>query len=110
MKKKDYEIGSDNVFADIGVPNADEHLIKAQLVYKIGTIIEERGLTQTAAAKLFGVKQPDVSNLLRGQFRQFSVERLLRFLVALNHDVEIVVKQHHDTKHAPTLSVAMAAP
>lgn len=109
MKKRDYEIGSDNVFADIGVPHADEHLIKAQLVHKIGMIIEERGLTQTAAAKLFGVKQPDISNMLRGQFRQFSVERLLRFLVSLNHDVEIVVKQHRDTHHAPTLRVAMAA-
>jgi predicted XRE-type DNA-binding protein len=107
--KKEYEIGSDNVFADLGVPNADEHLIKAQLVSKIGAILEERGLTQTAAAKLFGVKQPDVSNLLRGQFRQFSVERLLRFLVALDHDVEIVVKKHTDKRHAPTLRVAMAA-
>lgn len=107
MTKK-YRVGSDNVFADIGLPNANEHLIKAQLVYKIGTILEERGLTQTAAAKLLGVKQPDISKMLRGQFRQFSVERLLRFLVALNHDVEIVVKEHHDTHHAPTLSVALA--
>ncbi|MFY9268504.1 MAG: helix-turn-helix transcriptional regulator [Candidatus Manganitrophaceae bacterium] len=109
MKKKDYKIGSGNVFADIGVPNADEHLIKAQLVYKIGSILEERGLTQSATAKLLGVKQPDISNMLRGQFRQFSVERLLRFLVVLNHDVEIVVKEHHDTHHPPTLSVAMTA-
>lgn len=107
-KKKEYTIGSENVFADINVPNADEHLIKAQLVYKIGTILEERGLTQTAAAKLLGVKQPDISKMFRGQFRQFSVERLLRFLVALNHDVEIVVKEHRDKRHAPALSVALA--
>jgi predicted XRE-type DNA-binding protein len=106
MRKKGYELGSGNVFRDADVPNADEHLVKAQLVYKIDGLIKERGLTQKTAAELFGVKQPDVSNMLRGQFRQFSVERLLRFLVALGQDVEIVVKQHHDTHHAPELRVA----
>jgi predicted XRE-type DNA-binding protein len=84
--------GSDNVFADIGLPNAEEHLIKAQLVYKIDGIMKDRGLKQVEAASLFGVKQPDVSKMLRGDFRQFSVERLMRFLVALGQDVEIVVK------------------
>jgi predicted XRE-type DNA-binding protein len=111
MKKepKTYEVGSGNVFADIGVPNADEHFVKAQLVYKISQIIDARGLTQTAAAKKLGVKQPDVSNMLHGQFRQFSVERLMRFLVALDHDVEIVVKEHHSKRTAPSLHVALAA-
>jgi predicted XRE-type DNA-binding protein len=84
--------GSDNVFADIGLPNAEEHLIKAQLVYKIDGIMKDRRLKQVEAASLFGVKQPDVSKMLRGDFRQFSVERLMRFLVALGQDVEIVVK------------------
>jgi predicted XRE-type DNA-binding protein len=109
-KTKDYEVSSGNVFTDIGVPDADEHLVKAKLVYKIGNVIEKRGLTQAAAARLLGVKQPDVSNMLRGQFRQFSVERLLRFLVALDHDVEIVVKQHRSSCRAPAaLHVEMAA-
>ena len=71
------------MFADIGLPNAQEHLVKAQLVYKIDGLIKARGLKQTAAAKLFGVRQLDVSKMLRGDFRQFSVERLMRFLVAL---------------------------
>ena len=66
------------------IPNADEHLVKAQLVFKIDTLMKERGLKQIEAADLFGIKQPDVSKMLRGEFRQFSVERLLRFLVALN--------------------------
>jgi len=57
------------------------------------------------AAGLFGVRQPDVSKMLRGEFRQFSVERLLRFLVALDQDVEIVVKPHRDRKHVPALQV-----
>ena len=87
-----HEIGSDNVFADICLPNAGEHLVKAQLVVKIDRLIKERCLKQSAAAALFGVRQPDVSKMLRGDFRQFSVERLMRFLVALGQDVEIVVK------------------
>ena len=105
MSKKGYERGSGNVFKDIGVPNAEEHLIKAQLVFKIDTIIKKRGLKQVDAAHLFGVRQPDISKMLRGEFRQFSVERLLRFLVALDQDVAIVVKPHRDRKNAPSLHV-----
>jgi predicted XRE-type DNA-binding protein len=90
---------------DIGVPNAEEHLVKAQLVFKIDTILKKRGLKQAEAADLFGVRQPDVSKMLGGDFRQFSVERLLRFLVALNHDVEIVVKPHRGRNEAAAMLV-----
>jgi predicted XRE-type DNA-binding protein len=103
--KKGYKTGSRNVFEDIGVPNAEEHFVKAQLVFKIDTILKARGLKQVEAATLFGVRQPDVSKMLRGEFRQFSVERLLRFLVALDQDVEIVVKPHRSRNHAPALQV-----
>jgi predicted XRE-type DNA-binding protein len=99
-KKIAYEIGSGNVFVDIGLPNAEEHLIKAHLVLKIDRIMKDRGLRQVEAARLFGVKQPDVSKMLRGDFRQFSVERLMRFLVALGQDVEIVVKPHQGRRDA----------
>ncbi len=102
---KRYETGSRNVFKDIGVPRAEEHLVKAQLVFKIDTIMKDRGLKQVEAAELFGVRQPDVSKMLRGDFRQFSVERLLRFLVALDQDVKIVVRPHRDTRNAPALQV-----
>jgi predicted XRE-type DNA-binding protein len=105
MNKKRYENGSRNVFKDIGVPNAEEHLVKAQLVFKIDTILKKRGLKQVQAAELFGVRQPDVSKMLRGEFRQFSVERLLRFLVALNHDVEIVVKPHRNRNEEAAMQV-----
>jgi len=98
--------GSGNVFADIGLPNAEEHLIKAQLVFKIGTLMKSRKLRQTDAARLFGAKQPDVSKMLNGDFRQFSVERLLRFLVALGQDVEIVVKPQKTKGEAASLRVA----
>jgi predicted XRE-type DNA-binding protein len=86
------EPGSGNVFADLGVVDAGEHLIKAGLVVKIDRTIRRRRLTQTAAAQLMGIDQPKVSAMLAGQFRGYSVERLMRFLVALGHDVEIVVK------------------
>jgi predicted XRE-type DNA-binding protein len=106
MSHKGYETGSRNVFQDIGVPNAEEHFVKAQLVFKIDAIMKERGMKQVDAANLLGVRQPDVSKMLRGEFRQFSVERLLRFLVALNQDVEIVVKPHRSGSRAPALRVA----
>jgi predicted XRE-type DNA-binding protein len=106
MSKKGYETGSRNVFKDLDVPNADEHMVKAQLVFKIDGIVKERRLKQVEAADLFGIRQPDVSKMLRGDFRQFSVERLLRFLVALDQDVEIVVKPHRSRNHAPALHVS----
>jgi len=106
MSRKASEPGSGNVFKDIGVANAEEHLIKAQLVFKIDTLMKKRGLKQKEAAELFGVRQPDVSKMLRGEFRQFSVERLLRFLVALNQDVEIVIKPHRGGSSGPALHVA----
>jgi predicted XRE-type DNA-binding protein len=106
MSNKGYQTGSHNVFQDIGVPNAEEHFLKAQLVFKIDTIMKRRGMKQADAANLLGVRQPDVSKMLRGQFRQFSVKRLLRFPVALNQDVEIVVKPHRNTSNPAALHVA----
>lgn len=106
MNPKRYEVGGPNVFEDIGVPNAEEHFVKAKLVFKIDTILKRRGLKQTEAAALFGVRQPDISKMLRGEFRHFSVERLLRFLVALNQDVEIVVTPHRGRHNASALHVS----
>jgi len=106
MSKKSYEIGSGNVFKDLGIPNAEEHLVKAQLVFKIETIMKDRGLKQAEAAGLLGVKQPDVSKMLRGDFRQFSVVRVLRILIALDHDVEIIVRPHRGRNDAAALHVS----
>jgi len=106
MSKKNYEVGDRNVFKDIGVPNADEHLVKAQLVFKIHTIMKKRRMKQTEAATLFEVRQPDISKMLRGEFRQFSVERLMRFLVKLDQDVEIVVRPNRGRDNAPALHVS----
>lgn len=79
------------MFADGGLPGAEEHLLKAQLVLRIDDILRARKLTQSAAGKLFGIAQPDLSKILSGRFRDVSVERLLRFLAALDQMVEIVV-------------------
>lgn len=83
--------GSGNVFADIGLPNAEEHLLKAELVSKLDDIVRGKKLTQTAAARILGVGQPDLSKILRGHFQEVSVARLLRFLSAFDQKVEIVV-------------------
>jgi len=87
------ERGSGNVFADLGCPDADAQLLKAELVSQLDEIIRRRRLTQAQAAKLLGLSQPDVSRLLRGNFRDYSVERLLRLLMALGRDVEIVIRK-----------------
>lgn len=87
------ERGGGNVFADLGRPDADAHLLKAELVTRIDKIIRLCGLKQVEAAKVLGLSQPDVSRLLRGSFREYSVEGLLRLLAALNRDVEVVIRE-----------------
>jgi predicted XRE-type DNA-binding protein len=83
---------SGNVFADLGFPEPEEELTKAQLASHIRRIIQRRRLTQVAAAALIGVDQPKVSALLNGRLANFSSERLMRLLTALGHDVEITIK------------------
>ena len=90
--------GSGNVFADLGLPHAEQELMKARLTLQIYRIIQERGLTQTEAGKVLGIPQPQVSALARNRAGNFSVGRLLDFLTALGQDVKITVtparKQH----------------
>lgn len=86
------ERGSSNIFADIGVKNADEHMLKAEVALMIGKLIEQKNLNQTDAAKKIGIAQSDVSNILRGKFSGFTLERLLKFARKLGSDIEITVK------------------
>jgi predicted XRE-type DNA-binding protein len=102
------EPSSGNVFADGTLPNADEHLIKAQLVLRLDGILRTRKLTQAAAGKILRVAQPDLSKILRGHFRDVSVERLLRFLAALDQNVEIVVTPKPKGRKPATISVRAA--
>jgi len=92
MSKKDHVVGSGNVFEDLGRPRAAEALAKAELARKISALIAKRGFTQAAAADVLGIDQPKVSALTRGRLAGFSLDRLVRFLVLLGSDVEIVVK------------------
>lgn len=84
--------GGGNVFADLEVAEPNAALVKAELARRISALIAERGLTQTEAARLLGVDQPKVSALMRGRLAGFSLDRLLRLLLALDPDVEIVIK------------------
>lgn len=84
--------GSGNVFADLGFDNPEEMQMRADLVQQLREIIEQRRLTQVAAARLLNIRQPDLSALLRGRLTKYSLERLLKFMTALDRDVEIVVK------------------
>ena len=86
------EVGSGNVFADLGLPNPEQELLKARLTLQIYKIIKARGLTQAQAGKILGIKQPHVSALMRNRAGNFSVGRLIEFLTALGQDVQITVK------------------
>ena len=103
-----HEKGSGNIFADLGLPNAEEHQLKAALLVQLKRQIAERELTQTAAAKLIDMKQPDLSKLLRGDFRLVSVEKLMRMLTAFDQDIEIRVKPHRKRGEAGRITFLSA--
>jgi len=91
-KKTKITRGSGNIFADLGLPNPEQELLKAQLSLHIYRIVKQRGLTQAQAAAVLGIKQPHVSALMRNRAGNFSVGRLMEFLTALGQDVRITVK------------------
>jgi predicted XRE-type DNA-binding protein len=103
----DYEEGSGNIFADLGLPHPEQELLKARLTLQIYRIVKARHLTQAQAGEILGIKQPHVSLLMRNRPGTFSVERLMDFLTALGHDVEIRVKRTR--KAHGQLSVVVAA-
>ena len=86
------ERGSGNVFADLDLPNADTHLVKAGLVSCIDDIIRQRSITHAEAGRALGLSRSDLSGLLRGDVREYSLERLFRFLTALGRDIDIVIR------------------
>lgn len=112
MKKKEpvpeYEVGSGNVFADVGREDAEELLAKAELVRQISVLIDEREMTQAQAAELLGTTQPTVSDLIRGRLSKFSMERLIHFLNRLDRDVEIIVRDKPVEEERARIRVAAA--
>ena len=80
--------GSGNVFADLGLPNPEGRLLKSSIVTELQRLIKARGLTQVKAAKLIGISQPDLSHLLRGDYDDYSAERLMKMLTVFEQDIE----------------------
>jgi predicted XRE-type DNA-binding protein len=101
--------GSGNIFADLDLPNAEEHQLKAALLVQIKRLIVDRQLTQTEAAKLTKMKQPDLSKLLRGHFKLASVEKLMLMLTAFDQDVEITIKPHRKRGQTGRITFKTAA-
>jgi predicted XRE-type DNA-binding protein len=107
-KMSKIEQGSTNVYADFGLENAEEMLVKAQLATKIGEIIKRRKLTQVQAAELLCMTQPKLSNLLRGQFRGISEAKILECMTRLERNVEIVIKPAGRSQSTGHVSVVFA--
>lgn len=101
------ERGSGNVFADLGFPDPEGEQFKATLMLQIYRIIKARKLTQTEAGRALGIRQPNVSRLMRGSSGSYSVERLMEFLTALGHNVEVKITPTRK-KHG-AMSVVVAA-
>lgn len=101
--------GSGNVFADLDLPDSDKLLVKADLVMQIGSLIVERGMTRRAATQLLAIPASELTALLRGELDSFSMERLLRFLNALDRDVRIVIAPKSPDRDHGAVTVVSAS-
>ncbi len=101
----EYTVGSGNVYADFGFANAEEAKTKAELAMLITSIIKDKGLTQQQAALMMGIDQPKVSKVVRGLLSEFSIERLLKFVLSLGFDIEITPKRHKVKTTSPCIHV-----
>jgi predicted XRE-type DNA-binding protein len=100
--------GTGNVFADLGLPDAEERQTKLRLAFELNRVIDKRKLTQAAAADLLDINQPKVSALANYKLDGFSVERLMAFLTLLDRDVEIVVRKKARSRPAGRITVVAA--
>lgn len=103
------EHSSGNVFADLGLPNPEEHLVKATIALAIAKTIRERKLTQEQAGKILGLAQPKVSNLIRGELDKFTIDRLMRYMRKLDYDVTISFTPKPKSRDAAVIHVADAS-
>jgi predicted XRE-type DNA-binding protein len=90
----EYEEGSGNVFADLGLEDADELFTRSRLGFHVYRILADRKLKQREIAALLGIKQPEVSHLMNGHFSRFTAEKLLDFLRRLDRKVTIRISRH----------------
>ena len=105
-KQIGFEEGSGNVFADLGMPNADELLVRAQIGFHVATLIKNRQLKQHEAAEILGIKQPDVSHIMNGHFSRFTTDKMLEFLKRLDQKVIITISPHYQGEPYQQISVA----
>jgi predicted XRE-type DNA-binding protein len=103
------ETGSGNIFADLGLPDAEERLLKSNVVVELHRLIKERALTQTVAAKRLGITQGDLSNILRGRFDGYSAERLIKMLTVFEQDIEIIMRPHRKAGKTGRITFTPAA-
>jgi predicted XRE-type DNA-binding protein len=108
-RRSTIEKGSGNIFADLGLPDAEDMLLKSSIVVELRRLIAQRKLTQTAAAKLVAVSQADLSKILRGQFRGYSEAKLMRMLTAFGQDIEITTRPHRKSGEAGRIIFRPAA-
>lgn len=108
-RKVKVDVGSGNIFADLGLPDADTHFLKAQIVAEIYRLTNQRKLTQAQAGKLIGISQPEVSRMFKGNFREYSIDRLMAFLTAFDRDVDIVVRPHKKAGRAGRITFSPIA-
>ena len=101
----EYSVSSGNVYADFGFSNPEEAKTKADLAMLISEIIKEKDLTQQQAADLMNIDQPKVSKIIRGLLSEFSIERLLKFILALGFDLEIIPKPHKVKSTFPSMHI-----
>ena len=104
-KRNEVEAGTGNVFADLGYADARERSLKVRLAVEVNRILDERGLSQERAAKLLGMRQPHVSDLVRYRLNRFSVERLMDFLTRLGRDVEIRIAPRRSGRQRAAVQV-----
>jgi predicted XRE-type DNA-binding protein len=107
-RREKVQVGSGDVFVDLGFADAGERKLRVQLAMRTNELIAGRGLTQAKAAELFGVPQPHVSELKNYKLSRFSSERLLRFLTQLDRDVEIVIRPKARGRGAGHLMISVA--
>ena len=104
----EYEVSSGNVFEDLQLDNPVEALAKAELAHRISSIIKHRHLKQKEAGTLLGIDQPKVSKLSRGDLKDFSIERLMSFIMKLDRDIEIIIKKRPSSRKTSHIAISSA--
>jgi len=105
-KPIDFEEGSGNVFADLGLKDADQLLARSQIGFHVYRILVEQKLKQREIAAVLGIAQPDVSHLMNGHFSRFTTDKLLDFLKRLDRKVTIEVSRHHEGEPYQQVTIA----